>query len=175
MKILKAIKNIWNIITTVAVVVIVVFAVMLVGVRLLGMQVYAVASGSMEPEYPVGSLIYVKQVDPSSIKTGDVITYVLPSDIPSTHRVIDIESQADGSFLYYTKGDANNTADLDPVHSNNLIGVPVFKLPLLGYVANYIQNPPGKYVAFGVCAVLIIFVFLPDFFGSDKKNKSEKS
>lgn len=157
-------KKIWNIVSTVLVVIVVLFAILLVGVRLFGIQVYSVISGSMEPEYPVGSLIYVKDVDPSQIQVNDVITYVLPNDMPSTHRVIGIDKQ---NQLFYTKGDANKTEDGAPVHFRNLIGKPVFTIPLLGYVAHFIQHPPGMYVAIAIGAILLIIVFIPDLF---KKN-----
>ncbi len=38
---------------------------LLAGVRLLGLEIYTVLSPSMEPNYPTGSLIYVKDVDPA--------------------------------------------------------------------------------------------------------------
>lgn len=164
-------KKVWNIFTTVIVVLVVIFAVLLIGVRLFGVQVYSVISGSMEPEYPVGSLIYVKEVDPSEIEVNDVITYVLPSETPSTHRVVRIDEE---NQLFYTKGDANETEDGAPVHFKNLIGTPVFKIPYLGYVAYYIQHPPGMYIAIAAGAVLLILVFLPDLFKKDKK-KDEQS
>ena len=169
MKIPNAVKKVWNILTTVIVVLVVIFAVLLVGVRLFGVQVYSVISGSMEPEYPVGSLIYVKDVDPTEIEVNDVITYVLPSETPSTHRVVRIDEE---NQLFYTKGDANETEDGAPVHFKNLIGTPVFKIPYLGYVAYYIQHPPGMYIAIAAGAVLLIIVFLPDLF---KKNKKESN
>ena len=34
-------------------------------------------SGSMEPNIPVGSLIYVKTVEPETLRKGDVITYLV--------------------------------------------------------------------------------------------------
>ena len=166
MRIPDAVKKIWNIATTVIVVLVVIFAVLLVGVRLLGVQVYSVISGSMEPEYPVGSLIYVKEVDPSEVEVGDVITYVLPNNTPSTHRVIRIDKE---NQCFYTKGDANESEDGSPVHYKNLIGTPVFKIPYLGYAAYYIQHPPGMYIAMAAGAVLLILVFLPDLFGKEKK------
>ena len=55
------IQKIWNGVSTVLVAGVVLLAVLLVGVRLFGLQVYTVLSGSMEPAYPVGSLIYVKK------------------------------------------------------------------------------------------------------------------
>lgn len=163
-------KKIWNVVSTVVVIVVVIFAILLVGVRLFGIQVYSVISGSMEPEYPVGSLIYVKSVEPTEIDVDDVITYVLPSETPSTHRVVRIDEE---NQLFYTKGDANETEDGAPVHFNNLIGTPVFKIPCLGYIAYYIQHPPGMYIAIAVGATLLILVFLPDLFKKDKKKDED--
>lgn len=173
MQIPKKIKRAWDIASTVLVVIVVIFAILLAGVRLFGVQVYSVISGSMEPEYPVGSLIYVKKIDPTEIKVNDVITYVLPNDTPSTHRVIRIDEE---NQLFYTKGDANKTEDGAPVHFKNLIGTPVFKIPLLGYIAYYIQHPPGMYIAIAAGAILLILVFLPALFQKDeKKNKKSPS
>jgi signal peptidase len=169
MQIPDTVKKIWNVASTVLVAIVVIFAVLLVGVRLFDIQVYSVISGSMEPEYPVGSLIYVKEVDPSEIEVGDVITYVLPNDMPSTHRVIGVDA---ANQHFYTKGDANDIADGSPVHFKNLIGTPVFKIPLLGYVAYYIQHPPGMYIAIAVGAILLILVFLPDLFKKDGKKEA---
>ncbi len=166
----SALKKIWNVATTVIVVAVVFFAALLIGVRLFGVQVYSVISGSMEPEYPVGCLIYVKEADPSEIKVGDVITFVLENETPATHRVIGIDED---NQKFYTKGDANDTEDA-PVHFNNLIGKPVFKIPYLGYVAYYIQHPPGMYIAIGIGACLLLLVFLPDFF-KKKEKKDEDS
>lgn len=50
-------KKVWSVTTTVLVLFVVLLAIALVGVRLLGFQVYAVTSGSMEPTYPTGSLL----------------------------------------------------------------------------------------------------------------------
>ena len=171
MRMSKKLKKTWDIISTLLVVLVVLFAIILVGVRLFDIQVYSVISGSMEPEYPVGSLIYVKEVDPSEIKTGDVITYVLPNDMPSTHRVVRIDAE---NQLFYTKGDANDVEDGSPVHFKNLLGTPVFKIPLLGYVAYSIQHPPGMYIAIAAGAILLILVFLPDLFKKEQKGKKDE-
>lgn len=175
-KTFEIIKKIWDVITTVVVVIVVIFAILLVGVRLVGIQVYSVISGSMEPEYPVGSLIYVKEVKPSEVEVGDVITFVLSNGTPATHRVISIDKNAQ---MFYTRGDANyqineETGEKEfvedpPIHFNNLIGMPVFKIPFLGYIAHYIQHPPGMYVALAFGAILLMLVFLPDLFKKEKK------
>ena len=43
--------------------------------KLWGFQIYAVTSGSMEPEIHIGDVIYVKSIPFQNISTGDVITF----------------------------------------------------------------------------------------------------
>lgn len=167
----KKVKKIWDTVTTVLVILVVVFAIFLMGSRLVGLQVFRVISPSMEPAYSVGDLLYVKDVDPDSVKVGDPITFVLNEDlVVATHRVVAIDSE---NRQFTTKGDANETEDAAPVHFNNLIGVPVFAIPLLGYMSAYIQSPPGMYVAIALGVVLLAAVFLPDIMV--KKDKKEET
>ena len=173
---MKKLKKIWNIFTTVLTVVFVLLALALVGVRLFGFQVFSVLSGSMEPEYHVGSLIYVKEVDYHELKSGDVITFMLDEDLVATHRIVDVcPDQDDPSVLrYQTKGDANEAADGTLVHYKNVIGEPVFTIPYLGYVADFIQKPPGTYAAIAIGAVLLALMFLPDLFREEEPKKRGK-
>ncbi len=165
-------KRVWNIVSGILIAIMVVLVVMLVGVRLIGYQPYCVLSGSMEPTYRTGSLIYVKKADPQDIKVGDPITFVLDENLTvATHRVIEID-EADRHF--YTKGDANEYPDASPVHFNNLIGRPAFTIPYMGYVANYIQNPPGRYIAIAAAAVILLLIFIPDLFDDSKKKGKGK-
>lgn len=83
-------KKYWNVFTNVLIAVVVVLAVMLVGVRLVGLQVFTVLSGSMEPTYHTGSIIYVRDVDPFKLEEGDVITFLLDEDTVATHRIIEV-------------------------------------------------------------------------------------
>ena len=169
----KTIKKIWNIITNIIVVLAVILAVALVGVRLVGLQVFTVLSGSMEPTYHVGSLIYVKDVDYKELEAGDVITFMLDEDTVATHRITEVvpDEEEPDTLRYRTKGDANDAEDGSLVHYKNVIGTPVFAIPKLGYAANYIQHPPGLYVAISAGAVLLLLTFLPDLLsgGSGKE------
>lgn len=157
---MTVLKKIWNIVSTVIVVLMVISAIFLMGSRLIGFQCYNIISPSMEPSYSVGDLIYVKEVDPSDIKVGDVITFVVDESlVVGTHRVVKIDSE---NKKFTTKGDMNDTEDAAPVHFNNVIGVPKFSIPKLGYVSDFIQNPPGIYITLAAAVILIILVFLPD-------------
>lgn len=172
---MKIMKTIWNIVSSLLVTVVVLLAVALVGVRVVGLQPFAVLSGSMEPVYSTGDLIYVKSVDYRELEAGDVITFMLSENTVATHRVVGVvPDETDPSVLRYrTKGDANDAEDGSLVHYKNIIGSPVFSLPKLGYVASYVSSPPGMYVAIGCCAMLIFLVFLPDLFGKEEEEESK--
>ena len=170
------IKKIWNVITTFLVVLVVIGALLLVGVRLIGLDVFTVLSGSMEPTYHTGSVIYVKDVDYRELEAGDVITFMLDEDTVATHRIVEVvPDEEDATVLRYrTKGDANAAEDGGLVHYKNVIGSPVFSIPYLGYVASYIQKPPGLYIAISAGAILIALTFIPDLFASDEETKKKK-
>lgn len=171
----KSLKKIWNVISTILVALVVLLALLLVGARVVGLQVFTVLSGSMEPTYHTGSLIYVKKVDPYTIEEGQPITFMLNENTIATHRVVGIvPDEEDPTVIRFrTKGDANDAEDGGLVHYKNVIGTPVFSIPYLGYVADYIQHPPGMYVAISAGAVLLLLVFIPDIFadsnGEEKK------
>lgn len=189
---MKTLVKIWNIITTLLVVFMMLMAVLLVGVRLVGLTPFTVLSGSMEPAYHVGSLIYVKETAPEKIEVGDPITYVVNEDLlVSTHRVVDIDVFYTGthavtdeegnpvlddkgepvyeeveleepSYYFTTKGDANEAVDGTPVYYKNVLGVPVFSIPFLGYLSSWLQTRRGMIMGVSIALVIIILTFLPD-------------
>lgn len=169
-------KKFFSVFSTIIVIISVLLAVLLVGVRLLGLQVYTVLSGSMEPEFHTGSLIYVKSVDTAELKENDIITFMLDEDTIATHRIVEIvPDTADPSVLHFrTKGDANTSADGSLVHCKNVLGTPVFSIPLLGYLSAYIQQPPGSYAAIAIGAILLLLILLPDFFTESKDTEKKK-
>lgn len=154
----------WRRVGTVATAVVAVIALALVGLRIAGFRTFTVMSGSMEPEYPVGAMIYVKPVDYKSLKVGDVISFVANNDkTVVTHRIAEIKVDENDKevWRFKTKGDANNTADAQLVHYKNVIGTPVTVIPFIGYLAHNIQQPPGIYIALVVGSLLLAWTFLP--------------
>ena len=169
-------KRTINTIGTIGVIVVVIFTILLVGVRLVGLHPYTVLSGSMEPTYHTGSLIYVKNVDPFELEAGDVITFMLDEDALATHRIVEVVPDAEdpSTIRFVTKGDANEFIDGSMVHYKNIVGTPVFTIPYLGYLANFVQNPPGIYIAIAFCAFLVLLAFLPDLFDENKEASGKK-
>ena len=86
----SSVKKVWNFVSGTLVALAVVLAFALVGVRLIGWDVYTVLSGSMEPEIHVGSIIYVKEVDYRELKVGDVLTFMLNENTVATHRITEV-------------------------------------------------------------------------------------
>lgn len=174
----SGVKKVWNFVTTILLVVLIILAVLLVGVRIVGFDVYTVLSGSMEPTYHTGSVIYVKDVDYTELEEGDVITFMLDEETLATHRIVEVvPDDEDPTVLRYrTKGDANDVVDGSLVHYKNVVGMPVFTIPYLGYFASWIQNPPGQYLALALAAIIVMLFFLPDllFDDTDKKDKAEE-
>lgn len=70
-----------------------------------------VYSGSMEPALPVGSLVVMSPVEPTSIMVGDIIAFNPPAnpDVIICHRVIEVTDGESPAFC--TKGDANEVPD----------------------------------------------------------------
>lgn len=140
---------------TIIIVVMILFCIPFTLPRLFGLHIYEVESESMEPEYPVGSVVYVKEVETSDIIVGDVITYTLgtDTDFVMTHRVVEVLNQG-RSFV--TKGDANPVEDAEPVSSERVIGCPVVCIRGIAPAADFINTSEGKAVVAG----MFVFVFL---------------
>ena len=173
----KILNVVLKTITWIIVIAVVAFAVALVGVKIFGVQVYTVLSGSMEPVYHTGSVIYVVDADPSQLKEGDDITFRLSESTTATHRIIEVlTDESDPDFLQFrTQGVANEVEDATPVDKSQVIGKPVFTIPYLGYVAAYIQQPPGLYVGLSVGASLLLIVVIIELLTSDDGEKKKKN
>ena len=174
---METFKKVWNGMTTVLVLMVAILAVLLVGTRFIGLMPFTVLSGSMEPVYSAGDLIYVKEVDPFELEEGTIITFMLSEDTIATHRIVEVvpDAEDDTVIRFKTKGDANESEDGGLVHYKNVIGAPIFSVPKLGYVANFIQEPPGTYVAIAAGALILALIFIPDLFGDDEDEKDKKS
>lgn len=165
-------RKILNFITTVIFVILIAFAGVLLAPRIFGVQPMAVLSGSMEPTYHVGSLIYVKEgVSKDDIEIGDPITFKINDETIVTHRVVEIDAEGN----YITKGDANEANDGGSVSFANVVGMPVFTIPYLGFLASYATTKTGLIILVTAILVILLLTFLPDLLGMDEDEKKEVS
>lgn len=132
-----------------------------------GMQPMVVLSGSMEPSIQVGSLVFVKKVDPATIKQGDVITFLVPPQSASaesaitTHRVMEV-SNTSGQTAFKTKGDANNAEDAWAIRQEDVIGAVTFSLPYAGYLSAFSRSRPGFALLILLPAAILISIEVRD-------------
>lgn len=167
--------RIWNAVLTVLVVIAALLAIAFAGVRIAGLTPYAVLTGSMEPELPVGSLVYVRGVDPNDVKPGDAITFELESGTLVTHEVFEVDAQ-ERTFRTHgianVDGDGNISPDAAPVEWSQLVGVVAFCIPYLGYINNLVTQTPGIYITVSLVAVVIAVSILIELFESNKEEKT---
>ena len=110
----------------------VIFVILLVGLsfpQIYGMKCYSVMSGSMSPDLPVGSAIYVKEKEPEKVEKGEIITFTTEQGRTMiTHRVAENNKE---KHFFVTKGDSNQYQDTKPVKWENLQGTVVFCMPVM--------------------------------------------
>jgi signal peptidase len=97
-----------------------------------------VAGGSMSPALHLGDMVIAAKVSPDSIREGDIIEF-LQGQMRVIHRVIDIEDSG-GSRQFITKGDANDSPDIDPVSPSQVKGKAMFSVPKVGWVVLFLRR-----------------------------------
>lgn len=164
MKILKKIISYLSILCYIVIIVLV----LILAPMIIGYKPVVVLSGSMEPAYPVGSLIYYKTASFEDIDKNDAITFYIDSDTLVTHRVV-IKNEISQTFV--TKGDANPTNDADPVEYKNVAGKALeIYLPVIGSVF----ASSVKYIAVAVIGgILLLNIILSNFIVDEKQPKEE--
>lgn len=107
--------------------------------------------------------------------------YVLDSN---GEKQIAKDNRGYGIYMYTTYGINNKNASEESGYtldgklgegnlaSTNVVGKPVFSIPFLGYIANFVQQPPGQYIAIGGCFILVILTL---FTGAKDEKDSKKS
>ena len=160
------IRKIWNISMSVLLTAAIFLVIVFVVPGFLGFKSYVVTSGSMEPKYPVGSLILVKTVPAKDITVGDAITfYMKNTDIVATHQVYEIDKEQN---VFRTQGINNRDSkgnilhDAAPVAFDSLIGKPVACIPYLGSVSRFCTATPNNYIVLGLAAAAAGISFVID-------------
>ena len=117
-------------------------------------RMFTVISESMAPKYKVGDILVSKEVNPSKIKVGDVISYKGTSGSFQgkiiTHQVTEINKNSSGKYVFHAKGLANIIED-PLVYEDQLYGVVVYKTKILSFIYKIIATPVG----------FILFVLIP--------------
>lgn len=121
-----------------------------------GYSILIVASPSMTGAIEAGDAIIIKNSD--SYAVGDVITYFPEGESFSvTHRIVRMEGDK-----FYTKGDANQSEDSDPVLIEQIVGKVAVKLDKVGYFIEWLKSPVGIIFAATFIVLLILIIVIED-------------
>jgi signal peptidase I len=140
------------------------FLFLAVGPHLLGYRTMTMLTSSMSPEIDPGDVTVVTPIAMSEVTEGMVIAYHKPVEDRSlvTHRVVSVETDADGAVQVQTKGDAN--AAIDP-WTAMLQGGTAYEvravIPELGHVIQALRAPVvAQLLLYGAPALLAGWLLL---------------
>jgi len=125
-----------------------------------------VRSGSMTPTINTGDVIITSPATPS-VKPGTIVMYLHDVDM-ITHRVLSVN----GDTLVM-KGDALEHPDPWPVQITDVKGIFLFRIPFIGFAANFVRTKLGWFLAIIIPTMVILGMLIKDIlkeaFKDDKK------
>lgn len=140
-----------------------------------GYRIFAVATGSMVPDYNVNDVLAIKEVDHDELQVGDDITYLGErQDVNGkivTHRIIDIKT-IDGKKSYITKG-INNITEDPSIEDDQIYGKVMGKIPVVTEINHIIKNQYGFFFLIFIPLVTVIFLEIADTVTEIKHEKKD--
>lgn len=134
-----------------------------------GYKPFIVLSGSMETDIRVGDLIITREVDPTTLKIGDIIAFRDPENTVTTHRIIEmVDCYSDTCFI--TKGDNNSSQDQQLVELDDVEGIYIARIPGVGNMLKSLSEPATIIIV--VLAITVVFAVA--FMLSNKKHMSQE-
>lgn len=146
---------------------------------LFGFKMYIVNSDSMAAtDFNAGDLILVKEVNPSTLKEGDIITF-MSQDSASfgetiTHKIRKLTVDAEGNPGFITYGTTTDTDDATIVTYPYILGKYSGKIVGLGKFFNFLKTTPGYFVCIFTPFMLIIIYEGIKFFNLFRRYKAEQ-
>ena len=129
--------------------------------NLFGYRAYIVNSDSMaKTDFDAGSLIFVKQVDPSELEVGDIITYISQNSenygVNVTHKIRSKTVDKQGNPGFITYGTTTDVDDPTIVTYPYVLGRYEGHLDKVGTFFNFLKTPQGYIVCIFVPFMLLI-------------------
>lgn len=130
-----------------------------------GYKFFIVRSDSMSAtDFSAGDIIFVKTVDPASLREGDIIAYTSQNSSnfgeTVTHKIRSLVTTEDGDPGFVTYGTTTNTDDETVVTYPFVLGKYTGRLPKLGNFFAFLKTTPGY-----VLCILIPFLLLIGYNG----------
>lgn len=146
---------------------------------LFGYKMYIVNSDSMAAtDFSAGALILVKEVDPSTLKEGDIITFMSQGaesfGETVTHKIREKTFDAEGNPGFITYGTTTGVNDETIVTYPYVLGKYENKIPGLGTFFNFLKTTPGYFVCIFIPFMLLILYEGVKFFNLFRRYRKEQ-
>eukprot|EP01123_Difflugia_compressa_P005839 TRINITY_DN17954_c0_g1_i1.p1 TRINITY_DN17954_c0_g1~~TRINITY_DN17954_c0_g1_i1.p1 ORF type:complete len:179 (-),score=10.62 TRINITY_DN17954_c0_g1_i1:50-586(-) len=125
--------------------------------------IVVVLSGSMEPAFQRGDLLFLYQSD-GPFRVGDIVVFKIDGrEIPIVHRALEIHEKANGKFDILTKGDNNQVHDrglyngLTWLNREHIMGRAAGYLPYIGMITIWMNDYPIlKWALIGILGLFVV-------------------
>ncbi len=131
--------------------------------NLFGYKAFIVLSDSMKAtDFDAGDLVLVKNVDPATLKEGDIIAYQSTNtdnygDIV-THKIRRLTVDAEGNPGFITYGTTTNIDDGNIVTYSFVLGKYRMRLPGVGRFFQFLKTTPGYIVCIFLPFLILIMI-----------------
>ena len=131
--------------------------------NLFGYKAFIVLSDSMsKTDFNAGDLVLVKEVDPSTLKEGDIIAYTSQNTSnygeTATHKIRKITTDANGEPGFVTYGTTTDTDDETVVTYPYVLGKYSSRIPKVGAFFQFLKSTPGYIVCILIPFLLLILL-----------------
>ena len=164
---LEAVRNILSWTLTAAAAVMIIFTIVSLTAAdredrsILGFRAFIALSDSMSAtDFDAGDLVLVKEVDPATLKEGDIIAYFSRSSASNgettTHKIRRLTADEDGEPGFITYGTTTDTDDEGIVTYGDVLGVYRGHIPKVGRFIAFIKTTGG----FITCILVPLFLIV---------------
>ena len=169
MKVLKIIRSIFVWLMVALAVFMMIFTIVSVSTfdradrNLFGYKAFIVLSDSMsKTDFSSGDLVLVKEVDPSTLKEGDIIAYTSQDTSDHgetvTHKIRKLTTDANGEPGFVTYGTTTDTDDETVVTYPYVLGKYSSHIPKVGTFFQFLKSTPGYIVCILIPFLLLILL-----------------
>ena len=162
---LEAVRNILSWTLTAAAAVMIIFTIVSLTAAdredrsIFGFRAFIALSDSMSAtDFDAGDLVLVKEVDPATLKEGDIIAYISRSSASNgettTHKIRRLTADEDGEPGFITYGTTTDTDDEGIVTYGDVLGVYRGHIPKVGIFIAFIKTTGG----FITCILIPLFL-----------------
>lgn len=130
---------------------------------LFGFKAFIILSDSMsKTDFDAGDLVLVKEVDPSTLKEGDIIAYTSQNTSnygeTVTHKIRKLTTDASGEPGFITYGTTTDTDDETVVTYPYVLGKYKTNIPKVGRFFMFLKTTPGYIVCILIPFLLLILM-----------------